>query len=238
MRGLTIASGILMVATGVFCFINRGQTFLTMAFIVGTVMMVCGLIHTISYFVERGTYNRGDNNGWVFTDAVITLLLGVMVLFNQLVVDSAIPMVFGMWVLVSGILRIEASTHINREKKPVNFRGAFITGIVTTVVGIVGFINPFLSWLPLMVILGAFMIVQGINSLELGINMPHKRSTYVKIYRKGDFRTPGVAINDEVDESREAVKERLINRMVEDKEKEFIETVAVEDMSSPGRKNR
>lgn len=238
MRGLIIASGILMMATGVFCFVNIGQTFLTMAFIVGTVMVICGLIHTISYFVGRGSYNKGDNNGWVFTDAILTLLLGILVIFNQLVVDSAIPMVFGMWVLVSGILRLEASTHINKKKKPGNFRGAFITGLITSIVGVVGFINPFLSWIPLMAMLGGFMLIQGINSLELGINMPHKRSTYVKVYRKGDIRTPGVSINDEVDESPEAVNERIISRIDEEKHMEFLETVVTEDIGATGKTNQ
>ena len=73
--------------------------------------------------------NKGDNNGWILTDALITLLLGILVLCNQLVADTAIPMVFGMWVLVSGILRIEAATHINLERKRENFRITMITGV-------------------------------------------------------------------------------------------------------------
>ena len=48
MRTLTIVSGILMLLTGVFCFINPGQTFLAMAFVVGIVMVINGLIHTFA----------------------------------------------------------------------------------------------------------------------------------------------------------------------------------------------
>ena len=241
MRGLIIFSGLLMIGTGVFCFINTGQTFLTMAFVVGAVMVICGFIHMVSYFVGRGTYNRGDNNGWVFTDSILTLILGILVIFNQLVVDTAIPMVFGMWTLVSGILRLEASTHINKDKdeKKHNFRAAFVTGVITSVAGVVGFINPFLSWIPLMIMLGGFLVVQGANSLELGINMPHKKADFdVKIYRRKVKMYPGLAIDDEVDEKPEAVKERIISKVVEDSKNEFIETVAVEDLGSAGRKNK
>ena len=109
MRMLTIIGGVLMLLTGMFCFINPGQTFLAIAFVIGLVMVLNGLIHICAYMMGRGLNNKGDNNGWILTDALITLLLGILVLCNQLVADTAIPLVFGMWVLVSGILRIEAA---------------------------------------------------------------------------------------------------------------------------------
>jgi uncharacterized membrane protein HdeD (DUF308 family) len=205
MRTLTVISGILMLATGVFCFINPGQTFLSMAFIVGLVMVLNGIIHICAYWVGRGFHNKGDNNGWILTDALITLLLGILVLCNQLVADTSIPMVFGMWLLVSGILRIEAATRINYEKKKMNFRAALITGIVTVAAGLFGFINPLIMWMSTTVLLGIFFLVQGINVIELGIDMPHEKKSYVKIYKRK--RNP-VKITEE-EESPEKVMERL-----------------------------
>ena len=184
MRTLTIVSGILMLLTGVFCFINPGQTFLAMAFVVGIVMVINGLIHTFAYLLGRGLNNRGDNNGWILTDALITLLLGILVLCNQLVADTSIPMVFGMWVLVSGILRIEAATHIDREKKKNNFRTTMLTGILTVIIGIFGFINPLVMWLSTVILLGMFMVIQGVNIIELGIHMPHEKKSYIRIYKR------------------------------------------------------
>ncbi len=214
MRTLTIISGVLMLATGAFCFINQGQTFLALAFVVGIVMVINGIIHTISYIVGRGLNNRGDNNGWILVDALITLLLGILVLCNQLVVDMAIPMVFGMWVLVSGILRVEAATHINIERKLSNFRSTLITGILTVIVGIFGFINPFVAWITTVFLLGIFLCMQGINIIELGINMPHEKKDYIRIYKRK--REP-VKITSE-DETPEAVEQRLEAKAEEEKQ--------------------
>lgn len=205
MRILTVASGVLMVMTGAFCFMNPGQTFLAMAFIVGLVMVINGLIHALAYFIGRGLHNKGDNNGWILTDALITLLLGVLILCNQLVADTAIPLVFGMWVLVSGILRIEAATHINREKKRINFMTTMITGILTVLVGCFGFINPMVRWMTTITMLGIFFIIQGVNIIELGINMPHEKKSYVKIYKR---TREAVRITEE-EETPEKVAERL-----------------------------
>ena len=205
MRILTIIGGILMVLTGAFCFSSPGQTFLAFAFVVGLVMVLNGTIHAEANLSGRGLHNKGDNNGWILTDALITLLLGILVLCNQLVADTAIPMVFGMWVLVTGILRIEAATHINKEKKQKNFRVTMITGVLTTLIGLFGFINPLVAWLSTTFLLGFFMVMQGINIIELGINMPHEKKAYVKVYKRK--REP-VLITEE-DETPEKVAERL-----------------------------
>jgi len=226
MRILTIISGILMILTAAFCFINPGQTFLVLAFVIGLVMVLNGIIHTLAYLIGRGLHNKGDNNGWILTEALITLVLGILILCNQLVVDAAIPMVFGIWVVVSGILRVEASTHINREKKRTNFRTTLITGILTVFIGVFGFINPMIGWLSTAILLGLFMLIQGVNVLELGINMPHEKKSYIKIYKRK--RQP-VKITA-AEETPEKVAERLINKENAETE-EFLRNTAA--MGSP-----
>ena len=225
MRVLTIISGILMLVTGVFCFINTGQTFLTLAFVVGIVMVLNGIIHTLAYLIGRGLHNQGDNNGWILVDALITLVLGILVLCNQLVVDVAIPMVFGMWVLVSGILRVEAASHINRVKKRRNFKSTLITGILTVAIGVFGFIDPLVNWLSVVFLLGMFLCMQGVNVIELGINMPHEKRDYVKIYTR---HRSAVKISS-ADETPEAVAERLEARedqeQAAEEEAERLETI-------------
>ncbi|MDD4200611.1 MAG: DUF308 domain-containing protein [Eubacteriales bacterium] len=224
MRGLTIASGVLMVATGVFCFINPGQTFLTMAFVVGSVMTICGIIHALAYFIGRGFHNKGDNNGWVLIDALLTLLLGILILFNQLTVDMAIPMIFGIWVLVSGLLRLEASTRINRQVKPGNFMAASITGIITISVGILGFINPLVTYVSVIILLGVFLIIQGVNSIELGLHMPHDKKD--EVTRKYSKPNKAIIIGDDMDESEEMILARKKARKEEELEQEFTRIVA------------
>ena len=218
MRVLTIAGGILMVATGVFCFINPGQTFMTMAFVIGAVMVINGLIHAVGFMLARGSFGIGDNNRWILIDAILTLLLGILILCNQLTVDMAIPMIFGMWVLVSGLLRFEASTRINRQKKPGNFKAALITGVITIAVGLFGFINPLVTYVSVIILLGIFMIVQGANSIELGINMPHKAKKDAVVYVPS--HAP-VKIGDDENESPEAVAERIQAQKEFEQKKEF-----------------
>ena len=225
MRVLTIISGIIMVLMGAICLMNPGETFMNLAFLIGAVMVFCGIIHLLTYLIGRGMRNKGDNNGWILINALLTLLLGVLIMCNQLTVDMAIPMIFGTWMLVAGLLRIEAATRIDRNTKPKNFKAALITGVITLMVGLIGFINPLITYISIMYVLGFFLIVQGINSVELGLNMPHERKeeTVKVFFRK---REP-VKINDELHENDEAVEIRKRAQLKQRQEAEFFEKTAI-----------
>ncbi len=88
-----------------------------------------------------------------------------------------------------------------------------ITGILTVLVGLFGFINPLVQWMTTAVLLGIFLVMQGVNVIELGIHIPHEKKSYVKIYKRK--REP-VRITDE-DETPEKVMERLKMKEAEEK---------------------
>lgn len=183
MRTLTIISGILLILTGVFCFANPGETFLSLAFIIGFSMVVNGVIHAAAY-VQGRAGNKKDNNGWIMADAIIAIILGFLVLCNQIVADVAVPLVFGMWTMFSGILRIVSSSQIDRENKKGNFVWTFATGILCVVGGMYAFFNPILAGIAIAILLGALFVLQGISVLELGIHMPHEKKKKEKRNRK------------------------------------------------------
>ena len=82
---------------------------------------------------------------------------------------------------------------------------------MTTLLGIFGFVNPLVAFVSTIVLLGMFMLMQGINTIELGVDMPHEKKKIIKIYKKK--RGP-VRITEE-DERPEAVYERLKQRDAE-----------------------
>lgn len=173
MRLLTIISGVMLVITGLFCFANAGETFLALAFILGLVMILSSIIQIISYW--WGRVDRNDNNTWIFAEAVITLIMGVLIQTSLIAADAAIPMVFGMWVMFSGVLRFVTATLINPSKKTSNFVWTMTIGILGIICGIYAFVNPMIVNLPIAVLLGIIFLMQGVGILELGIHMPHEK---------------------------------------------------------------
>lgn len=176
MRLLTIISGILLILVGVFCFANPGETFLSLAFVLGFIMVASSVIQGVAYVKGRGR-SKDDNNGWILADAIITFILGALVLMNLIAADVAIPLVFGMWVMFSGILRVVTATHIDLKQKKVNFIWTMVTGVLCVIGGIYAFLNSVMAGLAIAVLLGILFVLQGISVLELGVHMPHEKKT-------------------------------------------------------------
>ena len=178
MRLLTIVSGGMLIMTSLFCFANPGETFLALAFVLGMAMILTGLVQCFAYW--RGRDNRHDNNGWIFAEALMTFILGILVLTSLIAADAAIPMVFGLWVISSGILRVVVATMIDYRTKKGNFIWTILTGLLCIVTGLYAFLNPLIANLNIAVLLGLLFIIQGICTLELGIHMPHEKKEKVK----------------------------------------------------------
>jgi uncharacterized membrane protein HdeD (DUF308 family) len=196
MRLLTVISGVLLVATGVFGIANQGVSFLAIAFVIGVVMIFAGLVQASGYIYGRFSnreeilveddkstdkqrqFIRTQNNahGWIMIDGLVTFILGLLVLSNQLKAEIAIISVFGMWMLNAGIRRVVTSSYIDRKNKSGNFYWTLGTGVLNTVAGIYAFYNTSVFQLPLATLLGGFFVLQGISTLELGVHMPHRNN--------------------------------------------------------------
>ena len=178
MRLLTIISGAMLIMTSLFCYANPGETFLPLAFVLGMAMILTGIVQCVAYWWGRD--NRQDNNGWIFAEAITTLILGILVLTSLIAADAAIPMVFGMWVMFSGILRLVVATMINPKTKRANFVWTMGTGVLGIVSGLYAFLNPYIANLNIAVLLGFLFMIQGVCTLELGIHMPHEKKEKIK----------------------------------------------------------
>jgi len=198
MRILTVLSGILLVATGVFAIANQGVSFLSIAFIISISMIFAGTVQASGYIYGRYTSkdeilidmtspdvppikieSRAQKNthGWIMIDAAVTFVLGLLVLSNQLKAEIAVVSVFGMWMLTGGVRRIVTSSYIDRIGKARNYYWTLGTGIINAAAGIYAFYNSNLFQLPVATLLGGFFVLQGISTLELGIHMPHRHKT-------------------------------------------------------------
>jgi uncharacterized membrane protein HdeD (DUF308 family) len=198
MRILTVISGFLLVATGVFGIANQGVSFLGIAFIIGIVMIFAGTVQASGYIYGRYSsreeipvdesigltepqkqfiQTQNNSHGWILIDGMVTFVLGLLILSNQLNAEIAIISVFGIWMLSAGIRRIVISSYIDRKKKIQNYYWTLGTGVLNLAAGVYAFYNDSVFQLPLATLLGGFFVLQGISALELGIHMPHRTKT-------------------------------------------------------------
>lgn len=168
MRILTIVSGVMMILTGLWCFANQGVAYAGLAFIIGIIMVINGIIELLA-FVNRK--NKLVGMDWVLAEATMAIILGIIVLSNQLATDLIIIMFFGMWMLFSGCNRIVGALMLKKQEDKA-WRWIMSLGCLSALAGIYSFWNPILAGLTVGILIGIFFLIQGSNVLTLGIAMP------------------------------------------------------------------
>ncbi len=174
MRILKLATGIILILTGVFCFANPGVTFLAMAFILGTAMIFSGLSGILSYLLIS---KKKEISDLLFVEGIMSFILGFLVVSNQLLADASIPVFFGLWVIFSGILRV-VETHTLRKSDMANWQLILTFGILSIAVGIYSFFNTILFTFSSVVLVGILFVMQGLNVLLVGLNLSFHNKRY------------------------------------------------------------
>lgn len=164
MRILTMFTGVLFIGAGIFLVANEGVTFLSVAFIVGLIFVIAGIVECLSY----NSY-RGDNveRTWILNDGLTTSVLGGLILMNKISADAVVPMVLGLWVLIAGIRNlVHAWEHV--EEKGNSFYDHLIVGMLNIIFGLYVFFDGEIFNLASITMIGLCVIVQGINILHIG----------------------------------------------------------------------
>ncbi len=166
MRLLTIIAGVLMIFTGVWCFANPGANILSLAFVLGCSMLFFGLSGILTYIYNRKAHAV---SGWILEETLITIILAVIVLTNQLVTDAVIPVFFGMWIMFTGVMRI-VSAFALRVKKAKVWSFSLVFGCLSVIGGIYAFLNPILANIQMPILIGLFFLIQGLNTITTGLH--------------------------------------------------------------------
>ncbi len=160
-----------MVLTAVWSFAHMGLAFVSLAFLLGIAMLIQSLPEIARFFTAEVKYRRS----WTLAEGVLTLILSVLVLSNQLVTDAAVPVFFGLWSLFTGIQRMAAAFDMH-ERRSAHWVLFMIAGFAAAAAGVYAFLNTILSSLPIAMILGIIFLIQGANIILTGIFMPRKHA--------------------------------------------------------------
>lgn len=180
MRLLNVAAGVLFTLLGVFCIASSGLSFISLAFPIGVVLLIVGIIECFGY---KKTYEAEDeeNRHWVLIEGITTFVLGIVVLTGKLAADIAVPVVFGMWCLISGIRGLVIITQVvEKEEKDIDFYWTLVVGLLNLGAGIYTFFNPTMLHLPVLMILGIIFVIQGANVIKIGLDIAYHKPELLK----------------------------------------------------------
>lgn len=108
-----------------------------------------------------------DGSGWFLVDGILTVLLSIFLLCNQMFTMMTLPYILGMWLLFSGITKFVNSFDLRRF----GVRGwGWVTafGLLMAAAGFLSFMDPLAAAVTLSVLAGLFLMIQGVVSIVFG----------------------------------------------------------------------
>lgn len=209
MRLLTMITGILFMGAGVYLVANEGVTFLSVAFVVGVMFVIAGIVECLSYSSYRGD---NEERSWILNDGTTTFVLGILILLNKISADAVVPMVLGLWVLITGIRNfVRAWEHVDDRGN--NFYDHLFIGLLNLIFGLYVFFDGEIFNLASITMIGLCMIVQGINIVHIGATIRVIKPTFIKTKEEmlvdaaAKFEEAHAVAKEAVKAAREAQKE-------------------------------
>ena len=129
-----IVISIIFVLFGVLLIAKPDETVGAISIILGIVFIAMGVLKLVEY------YTSDTKEDWLLTVALITVILGVVILFASDAILSLFRVIVGIWIIATGIMDFQ-TTLVWKEVKSPYWTVAVLLSILMMLAGIVILIN-------------------------------------------------------------------------------------------------
>ena len=164
LRALGIVAGVLLIIAGIICLCNQETAVLSAGIMLGAFMLVSGIVEIVLFVRWRDFY---FGSAGLLLDGILTVLLSLFLLFNRAFTLLSLPMLFAMWLLFSGVMRVVSSVEL-RALGMRRWGWVTLLGVVLLVAGFAGLMDPWLGARALGATLGLCFILEGLDSILSG----------------------------------------------------------------------
>ena len=164
LRALSILAGVLLIIAGVVCLCHQETAVLSAGILLGAFMLVSGIVEIVLFVRWRDFY---FGSAGLLLDGILTVLLSLFLLFNRAFTLLSLPMLFAMWLLFSGVMRVVSSVEL-RALGMRRWGWVTLLGVVLLVAGFAGLMDPWLGARALGATLGVCFILEGLDSILSG----------------------------------------------------------------------
>lgn len=166
--------GVLLIAFGIFAFINPTLTAATLAIWFAALIIADGIFTIIAAL--RSWQEREDK--WlVLAEGAISLILGLLLFITPGITLLMISFAIALWFIFSGISRMAMAIQLRKEIEGEAWLIA--GGIISVVFGLVIFAHPALGYGSLIWMIGFFALVAGILMVAVSFKL-RKGSAWLK----------------------------------------------------------
>ena len=128
----------------------------------GVVILLTGIVNVVRYFRISGTGFRAP---FLLTGGVVAIAVGLFLLISPKTVVSILPVVFGLFILLDGCIRIGNSVELAKAHGQ-KWWLLLLLGLFSVLLGILLIFHPFDALVGVVMLSGILLVVEG--ALNLG----------------------------------------------------------------------
>lgn len=164
-----IVISIIFVLFGVLLIAKPDETVGAISIILGIVFIAMGVLKLVEY------YTSDTKEDWLLTVALITVILGVVILFASDAILSLFRVIVGIWIIATGIMDFQ-TTLVWKEVKSPYWTVAVLLSILMMLAGIVILINQNI----LITTMGIIIVIYAVLDIIDRIIFMKKINDYMK----------------------------------------------------------
>ena len=176
MRTLMMIASLAIVGTGIFCVANGSAAFLSVAFVVGLVFILLGVIEVI--ISRRADFNVSEKGVGIAKDGILMIIFGLVILTGQVTDDISAQTMFALWMTVEGVLAFKAEWLDIMEIDWEHRIGITISTIMLAF-GVYIFFNNSTLKLSATLLIGICMIILGLRRFWQSFEIEYSRPKFV-----------------------------------------------------------
>ena len=158
----TIISSFVTCFLGILLFFKAENTLKTISYIIGIFLLVAGIATIVKVIIvdknERMYFNTS------FMTGIFSSIIGFVLLINPTLLTSILPFCIGVWMIISGAMKIQTSLVLKESDDKVWWK-IMIFAVVVLVLGLLLIINPFGSAVIVTKIIGISLVIYSIADI-------------------------------------------------------------------------
>lgn len=154
----SLVTSIVLMILGVLLILQSEVTIITISYIIGTLLIALGAIAIIKFVKNVNSITRKDLD---IVYGTVTIILGVIVIYNPEAIASIIPIIIGIGIVISSATKLQYAIEL-KENLSSQWKTTMIISIISAICGVILICNPFKGAVVIMQIIGGFIIVYSI----------------------------------------------------------------------------
>lgn len=154
----SLISSIILMIIGVLLILQSEITIITISYLIGTLLIAMGAIAIIKFIKNINNVNREELD--IFY-GVVTIILGVIVVYNPEAIASIIPIIIGIGIIINSATKLQYAIELKQSLNS-QWKITVIISIISAICGVILICNPFKGAVVIMQIIGGFIVAYSI----------------------------------------------------------------------------